>query len=859
ATLYEALTGRVPHEAPTLEALYRRILTAEVSRLGRHNPQAPRELEIVLATALERDPLRRYHTAEAFADDLQNVRTRRPIHARSPGPWLRVRRWSQRYPYVAALLAVLGASLAVVVYLLSDRNEALWQKDMALRRASAALATVEAMPLRTTNPATALRAADDAARIESPPTPRAVAAVQMALHGGHVDVDVPIIGEHEHLFDIAPDGSLVVWVDRAKKVWRWRIGADVPEKVGTLNSTWLGQNLALSPDLRRLAIAGDDGPTVVFDLVTGARLELPHPPPVGPRERALSVAWHPQQNLLAVGTGDYNFADTKSRVHLWDLDAPEKPRWWVSIGAWAWHLAFVDADTLVVAPGCALWQSHTGFRNHHVCAFHLDGTECGFHAEHTRPCMALAISGGLVATGGHDRRLVLWDCHGGAERVVREHPGRVNSVEFSSDGQSVVTTCEDGFVRVFDRVGSLQTEWAAHGSMPALNASFDPSGERMLIGVRDRRFLTTRDGRPLFEMPAQRFVVQNERFLQDGRIVAFDRNTIRIWRDDVGLPAHWLPTGCKPVLSADGSQLLSVGMDGAAALRDWSGARIWSAKMPLPGAPSRSAWACVDDQGRAYAATDDRRLAIVSPLGELERAAAPNQRSGKLEEETWLRVIWYLSPAPGGGMVAASAAGNNLRVVARDEEGWRTIDQVTPVREDGRGFQPRMPFVWVKEDGATWRILAGTVRGVMQFRLVAGKLEQIADEVLLPDARIDQMALSPDQRTLAVDIAEGGLHMFVRDAAGWRSRAVLPFTTLVVHLAFARNDRLLATSAEQVRILDLDGNLVGLLPNIDPVGLVSAHRLPGDRVLTIAANQIMREWWLDGDRALEHARRLLKR
>jgi hypothetical protein len=61
------------------------------------------------------------------------------------------------------------------------------------------------------------------------------------------------------------------------------------------------------------------------------------------------------------------------------------------------------------------------------------------------------------------------------------------------------------------------------------------------------------------------------------------------------------------------------------------------------------------------------------------------------------------------------------------------------------------------------------------------------------------------------------------------------------------------------RILDLDGNLVGLLPNIDPVGLVSAHGLPGDRVLTIAANQVMREWWLDGDRALEHARSLLQR
>jgi hypothetical protein len=122
ATLYEALTGRLPHEAPTREALYRRILGADVSHAGRHNRSVPPELDIVLSTAMDREPGRRYATAGELADDLRRVRERRPIRARPPALLLRARRWTQRNPAVASmgmatvLVAGLGLWLLRALY-----------------------------------------------------------------------------------------------------------------------------------------------------------------------------------------------------------------------------------------------------------------------------------------------------------------------------------------------------------------------------------------------------------------------------------------------------------------------------------------------------------------------------------------------------------------------------------------------------------------------------------------------------------------------------------------------------------------------------------------------------------------------
>ncbi len=110
-TLYEWIASRRPFEAATREGLYRAILESEPPRLRSLAPAAPKDLEIVVATALEKYRDRRYSTAEAFADDLRAIRESRPIAARRPSVFVRLSRFVAREPVKAAL----GAGLVVMV------------------------------------------------------------------------------------------------------------------------------------------------------------------------------------------------------------------------------------------------------------------------------------------------------------------------------------------------------------------------------------------------------------------------------------------------------------------------------------------------------------------------------------------------------------------------------------------------------------------------------------------------------------------------------------------------------------------------------------------------------------------------
>ena len=146
ATLYECLTLRPPHAAPTLEKLFHRILFAPPEDPSRFNPNLPRDLLVVLDTAMEKDRDRRYRTALEFAEDLRRVRTIEPIHARPAGPLLRLGRWARRNRLLAAsvlsLFVVLAAGLALSVSLLEARGVALegarHDRDAKARSAAAA-------------------------------------------------------------------------------------------------------------------------------------------------------------------------------------------------------------------------------------------------------------------------------------------------------------------------------------------------------------------------------------------------------------------------------------------------------------------------------------------------------------------------------------------------------------------------------------------------------------------------------------------------------------------------------------------------------------------------------------------------
>jgi serine/threonine-protein kinase len=125
ASLYDLLTLRPPFKAPTREGLFHQILTERPANPRSVNRTISRDLRVVLDTALEKEPDRRYQTARDFAEDLRAVREGRPIAARPVGPFGRIVRWAQRETAAASLAgsALVGLMLAAGLggYLLARR------------------------------------------------------------------------------------------------------------------------------------------------------------------------------------------------------------------------------------------------------------------------------------------------------------------------------------------------------------------------------------------------------------------------------------------------------------------------------------------------------------------------------------------------------------------------------------------------------------------------------------------------------------------------------------------------------------------------------------------------------------------
>lgn len=109
-----ALEGLSPHEAA------RRIAETSPRPLRQVDPRCPRDLEIVLGKALEKDPERRYVSAAALGEDIERVRSGRTVHAR-PASWAyQARRFARRNRLLVlatAIVVLVSISAAVWSYL----------------------------------------------------------------------------------------------------------------------------------------------------------------------------------------------------------------------------------------------------------------------------------------------------------------------------------------------------------------------------------------------------------------------------------------------------------------------------------------------------------------------------------------------------------------------------------------------------------------------------------------------------------------------------------------------------------------------------------------------------------------------
>ena len=108
------LTGRPPFRGTTALETLEQVKTTEPVPPSRLVPGVPRDIETICLKCLQKEPGKRYETAQALGDDLRRFLDGRPILARRISGVERAWRWCRRNRFVAGMTGIAAAAIVIL-------------------------------------------------------------------------------------------------------------------------------------------------------------------------------------------------------------------------------------------------------------------------------------------------------------------------------------------------------------------------------------------------------------------------------------------------------------------------------------------------------------------------------------------------------------------------------------------------------------------------------------------------------------------------------------------------------------------------------------------------------------------------
>jgi serine/threonine protein kinase/WD40 repeat protein len=471
AILYELLTGRAPFAAATSAEVFARLLTEEPLPPARLLPGLPRDIETICLKCLEKDPTKRYTSAEQLAEDLHCYQIGAPIKARPLGPIGRSWRWCRRQPLAAGALAtvvVLTATLIGTVLFYNARlNDALTRTQQTAEEERQHIVQLDIDIFER-------QLADGFAF-------RALLWLSDALK---LDQDHP---EHEA-------------VDRE------RIGAVLRRAPDLLELRFYDQPVIQSrvtKDVAWVVTAGADGTVRIWDVSTGGQIgrDLRHETAV---ERA---EFSDEGRLLGTHTRD-------GTVRVWEVATGRELLAPIGSRETIRKMAFVSNERLVI--------QRSGYAVELLDLKNRGGATLQKMSANTLRYSLVSEDGSRVFTVDDRNRARLLEVSTAAvaELPWTPAPGEIRGA-FSSDGRRLALCDTSNVVWLWDVSKRAWLGEPLKQSRLVSHLGFSPRADRVLIASGDGMVLIVGAGerQPPILLPRHESAIEHAQFSSDGRRV----------------------------------------------------------------------------------------------------------------------------------------------------------------------------------------------------------------------------------------------------------------------------------------------------------------------------------------------------